>query len=529
MPAPTLPDLPSNGTRANVDKYNAAFQYLIGLLSQLDDDNVASLSGSKITDGTLPLSALSATARQGWLNGSFLPSPNTITYNGNRSYDLVFNSLDLTGILSKGMRVRANRTVSAPTQCTSLNGSSQYWVKSSPNKCTFTDDFVVTAYIKLSSYATAHIMSRFNGTSGWALRVNTDGTIELFGTNANVSNFSAVKSNQAVPLNKWVRVTAQLDMSSFTATPTTSYVMIDDVDVPATVLRGGTNPTALVQAGNLEVGSANGSGFFPGKIAQAAFFTAKVTQATMRSYTSQTFSGSETNLGSAYSFNNVVTDLNTTTPNDLSVGGGSAVATNADSPYGDGLGLTKEYGIIMDVAFSTNTTVNVHVPEGCAIPTSGGVGTLDYSTMGAPYGFPKSAAKWAVITLVLQQYQQSSPTASVWYNTGIQIALPTGSWDVSWEGDTFVVRNGVTDAEVYVTLSTGASSETDDRFTGRHRIAGASGNMEATVLMSRRNHITVSSQTQYYLNYFTPLGSTSVIGSAGTAAPVIIQAVNAYL
>jgi hypothetical protein len=34
--------------------------------------------------------------------------------------------------------------------------------------------------------------------------------------------------------------------------------MIDGVNVPASVTRGGTNPTSLIQAGNLEIGSING-------------------------------------------------------------------------------------------------------------------------------------------------------------------------------------------------------------------------------------------------------------------------------
>jgi hypothetical protein len=68
-------------------------------------------------------------------------------------------------------------------------------------------------------------------------------------------------------------------MSAFTATTLTSYTMLDGLDVPATVSRAGTNPTALIQAGNLQIGAANTLNFFPGKIAQVAIYNAKVTQA----------------------------------------------------------------------------------------------------------------------------------------------------------------------------------------------------------------------------------------------------------
>lgn len=333
---------------------------------------------------------ISMTSRaDGWVTG--LTAPNTVTANGNRSYDMVFNTLDYTDRLSPGMRLKLTRTVSAPTQCTSLNGTTQYYSKASPNKLTFTDDFVVSAWIKLTSYAVAGIVSRYNGTSGWDLIVGGGGVIQMRGFNAGAANTSTVTSYQSIPLNKWVHVAAQLDMSTFTATTTTSYVMLDGVDVPAVVARGGTNPTALIQAGDLQIGASNAGAFFPGKIAQVAVYNAKVTQATILASMHQTLTGSETSLASAYSFNNSIADLNTTTPNDLTAQG-SAVATSADSPFAlDAQGVptgTTEYAVVTKTAFSTNTTLTVQVPEGGAIPTSGGVSALSYSTQERPYGMP---------------------------------------------------------------------------------------------------------------------------------------------
>lgn len=326
----------------------------------------------------------------GWTVG--LGAPDTITANGNRSYDIVYNSVNKTTIVSPGMRIRTTRTVAAPTQCTSLNGSTQYYNKTSPAGMTFTDDFVVSAWIKVSSYAAGAIASRYNGTSGWSMTVGSTGQIQLSGFNAGGGNESKILSYQSVPLNKWVHVAAQLDMSTFTATTTTSYIMIDGVDVPAAVSRSGTNPTALVQAGNLEIGSQNGgTAFFPGKIAQVAIYSAKVTQANVRATISQTLSGSETSLVSAYSFNNTINDLNANA-NNLTAQG-SAVATNADSPFGgqaDGtISSTLDYAEIVSASFSTNTTLTVRVPDGNTIPTTGGVSAIAYSTQANPYGCPK--------------------------------------------------------------------------------------------------------------------------------------------
>lgn len=355
------------------------------------DDTVALLNATQtFTNKTFTSPILSTPAISSWDGWQALTNtPNTVTALGNRSYSVVYNSVDLTSVISPGMRMKFTRTAAAPTKCTSLNGSTQYYSKSSPNKQTFTDDFVVSAWVKLSSYAFGSIASHYNGTSGWDFRVDSTGHLELFGFNANAANYSEVFSLQALPLNRWVHIAAQLDMSGFTASPTTSYAMVDGLDVPASVARAGTNPTALVQAGNLEIGGRNaGTQPFPGKIAQVAIYNAKVTQATILASMNQTIVGNETSLASAYSFNNSIADLNTTTPNDLTANG-SAVATNTDSPFAQAATAgTIEYGIVTATSFSTNTTLTVQIPEGSALPTSGGINASSYSAVAAPLNFP---------------------------------------------------------------------------------------------------------------------------------------------
>ena len=361
-----------------------------------------------IADGIITKAKFATTEKteidSGWqtkYGTTTFPAPNTVTALGNRSYTCVFNSVDLTSTISNGMRLKLQRTVAAPTQSTSLNGTTQYYSKTSPAGMTFTNNFVVSAWVKLSSYAAGGIASRYNGT-GWIFNVNASGQVVLNGYATVGTNISSVTSYQSIPLNKWVHVAAQLDMSTFTATTTTSYIMIDGVDVPASVSRGGTNPTSLIQGGNLEIGSYNAGGFFPGKIAQVAIYNAKVTQATIQGSISQTLSGSETSLISAYSFNNSINDLNANA-NNLTANG-SAVATNADSPFAQGATAgSLEYGIVTGISFSTNTTLTVQVPEGSALPTSGGVSAVSYSTQENPYGCPsKSKFQISVPNLTLE-------------------------------------------------------------------------------------------------------------------------------
>lgn len=380
---------PSDGTTADVADVNNQINAILAVVNgHLDQDNIADggIPNSKLAGG-ITIDKLASSTLQGW--GALSQAPSAVVANGNRSYSLTFSAIDFTSLLSPGMRLKLTRTVAAPVQCASLNGTTQFFSKSSPAGMTFTDGFVVSGWFKLNSYGTTYdLISRYNGTSGFVLRVSSTGTVQLIGFNTGAGNNSYVESLHCVPFGRWVHITAQLDMLSFTASPTTSYVMLDGVDVPARVARGGTNPTALVQAGNLEIGSSNGgTNPLSGKVAQVAIYNAKVTQATARASIGQSLAGTETSLVSAYTLSNSLNDLNANannlTPN------GSAIATNTDAPFAQAATAgVLEYGVVTAVAFSTNTTVTVQVPEGSALPSSGGLSAVAYSSVQVPYLWP---------------------------------------------------------------------------------------------------------------------------------------------
>lgn len=484
------------------------------------------------TNSTVNLGSSSVSS--GWLDLGY--TPNTVTYNGNRSYSLVYNSVDLTSTVSPGMRLKHTRLVTAPTQCTSLNGTTQYYSKTSPSAMTFTDDFVVSAWVKLSSYPATNwgtIASRYNGTSGWRLYVDTSGAVQLAGLSGGAANFSRVISYQSVPLNKWVHITAQLDMSAFTATTTTSYVMIDGVDVPASVSRGGTNPTALIQAGDLQIGTDNTLQFFPGKIAQVAIYNAKVTQANVRATMSQGLSGSETSLISAYSFNNSINDLNANA-NNLTANG-SAVATSADSPFsinsfGTATGTT-DYGIITAATFSTNTTLTVQVPEGNTIPTTGGVSAVSYSTGGVSYGLPKDTGRWAVELIVLAVVSTSGTTVNTTYNPGgLYLNVPVGRYYLEHDLTTQVSTNAAT-IDAYTTLSTSSSAfNNGSKYNSRFTIQVTSSTSANIWPTHKSDFVNLSTATPYYIllrsvSAFTALAvrgdTTANIGEASVIRAVL--------
>lgn len=480
----------SDGTTIDASDVNNPFNTIYNEFN-------GNIEAANIKNGTITQEKLANYADTSWSRISAANTVTSVTNNGNRSVDVAFTSSVAT-FLSPGMRIRTTRTVAGPTQSTSLNGTTQYWSKSSPTGITFTDDFVVSAWVKISSYGASqyHIASRYNGTSGWDFNVQTTGQIQLTGYNGGAANQSNILSYQSIPLNKWVHVTAQLDMSSFTNTSTTSYIMIDGVDVPALVSRAGTNPTALVQAGNLEIGSWNG-GLQPlnGKIAQVCLFSAKVTQATIRSYMNQQLAGNETNLIGYFKFNGDGND-STSNANNLTANG-SAVATNADAPFGyqaDGtISSTLDYGIVTKVA---TTTATVQVPEGCAIPTSGGISAVDYSTQKIPFGFPASKAKWDLEVYTTTNSSQASPVTATYYNVGnLRITIPIGSWIGRYFVNIYADIS-VTPSDVGATLSTTSNSNTHPQMSSRAYLNTATSIIQN---LTRSLSYEVDSQTTYYL------------------------------
>ena len=460
----------------------------------------------------------------GWQTQAYTPS--TITNNGNHSTDLTFTGVDLTPTLSEGMRLRLTRTVAAPVQCATFDGTNDYFSKSSPAGMTFTDDFAVSAWVKLSSYASSGIVSRYNGTSGWILQLNSSGQVYLGGYNGSSGNLSQVVSYQSLPLNKWVHITAQLDMSAFTATTTTSYIMIDGVDVPASVSRTGTNPTALIQAGNLEIGTFNGGAFFPGKIAQVAIFNAKVTQATIKTSMNQGLTGSETSLVSAYSLSNSLEDLSANN-NDLTANGG-VLATTADSPFGNsGASTTLEYGIVMSkpVYSGGDTTMTVQTPEGCAIPTSGGISSVDYSSASVPFGFPRDSGKWSLYCKIRTALTNtSSATYIAFANNSISLTVPTGSWKIAFQFNGLYSNTATTiAASISPTSLVGLSSGSYSDLSFRTVSTGAVSYAIAASGQTFRNISTAENWVLY------TIGAATSMGIDGTSTINELYAENAYL
>jgi hypothetical protein len=187
----------------------------------------------------------------------------------------------------------------------------------------------------------------------------------------------------------------------------------------------------------------------------------------------------------------------------------------------------------MAQTFSTNTTYTVQIPEGETLPTTGGIGTISYSTQKTPYGFPGDISKWQVETILKTQASKTgTPTQGVWYNLsaanttgGFFLTIPVGVWKTSYQVS--FQGNGTTTV-INTTLSTGAATESDKMFTSYTESVGTITSF--TTQIYKENPLNLSAATPYYLNASVFAGGNCiVIYYRAEISPAIIRAECAYL
>jgi hypothetical protein len=489
--------------------YNKMIDGLLAEHNQLDGTHKAALITSRTEDTSPDVGAdfllaydTSATALKkvkpsnlgittGLVAGQ-LPAVSSVTNNGNGSNDITFAST-VANILTPGMRVRTTRTVAAPTGAISLNGTTQYASKTTPTGVGATDDYTIMGWIRPTAYQNGWILSKLNagGNSGKGFQLNASG--QLGGGSYNVAPTTRLgTSYQSVPLNKWSHVAISVDASAGSL-----LIYINGILVPSATTGAAV---AATDAGNLEVGS-YGGGLqpFAGNLSQVAMFSSVLSAATIRSYASQTLSGSESTCVAAFKLDQA-SGLNDLTANANNLTATGSPTYSVASPFTtDANGVsagTYDWGIVTKVA---TTVATVQVPEGSCLPTSGGITTVDYSGVKAPFGMPVSEDRYAVESIYQATMTKASPTTSVSYNNGEQITVPTGSWKVSAKLLGYVLSGTAGSQTLKADLNTTTATVT---ITSRYALSGYVNNITESghPLTLPPTGLSVTSQTVYYLN-----------------------------
>ena len=218
------------------------------------------------------------------------------------------------------------------------------------------------------------------------------------------------------------------------------------------------------------------------------------------------------------------------------------VAADVTTKYSAGMRLrltqssTVKYFIVTAVStFSGgNTTITIYGGTNYTLANSA-ISVNSFSTVKAPFGFPLDPLKWTVATSDTSAQSQASPTTSTWYNPGtLNIVIPIGVWEVSWQATLYADKaNGAGSGPFVVgTLSTTTNSESDTDFTAHASFfeGGDSAQMVTRLSVNRVKHLALAAKTTYsLLAEKTDAVTYNSIGFRGDLSKTIIRAVCAYL
>jgi hypothetical protein len=229
----------------------------------------------------------------------------------------------------------------------------------------------------------------------------------------------------------------------------------------------------------------------------------------------------------------------------ISVSDAWTYLSNADAPIFTitvPAGATNRYSAGMKIKL-TQTTVKyffILKVENTKLTVFGGtdyaltnaiISQISYSTAKNPKGFPMNPAKWTIETFNNTIHNQATPTSDVWYNIdGINIIVPLGLWKLNYKAAAESERTSGTVINVKVTLSDGATTESNPNLTKSDEYLGATGTIRAYVSAYAEEIIELAAQTTFYLNCKS-FGAvpTANLWIRGDNEAVVIHAVCAYL
>lgn len=467
------------------------------------------------TDGTLKTAAvLTALGAANAPTAGWSALSATLTYagnNGNGEY-LINTSGDLTSYIAVGTKISVNRGTAPPTQAISLAvANSQYASKTAPTGITFSAAFTCESWVypnSLLASSTGTIVSRFDGTNGFGMRVNTANQISIFYGNG---TYTDVFTQQALPVKRWSHVAGVV--ASVASKTVSIYVNGTSWYTQYT----SSSSAAFTQSGPLQVGGLNGGSFFDGYILEPRIWSAAQTQAQIQANMNIITVGNETNLVFALTAG-TFTDK-TSNSNNLTASGG-AVANSSLATLGSSPMNTTEYVVVTK---ATSSQLTVLAPVSFSNIPNMSLTTPQYSNARAPYNFPASKDKWRIEGIFPTATNATAITQNVITRTVAQLTMPTGEWIHGFQGDigfsgsgsTWDIRWWLQDS-VAATLANG-SSPYDPGTSGRHSMGFTSSYYEPELSGQGQRTYTAITTSSLYIGYFNAGGTSGGLrGIAGT-------------
>lgn len=192
---------------------------------------------------------------------------------------------------------------------------------------------------------------------------------------------------------------------------------------------------------------------------------------------------------------------------------------------------TVEMGVVTKAAFSTNTTLTVQVPEGYALPTSGGVASLSYSSQKLPYGFPADKGKWRILLTSVNVATTTAIGATAqWYVSVFRLTIPLGAWLVGYSGGFQKSTNVAGPQTAYFLLAPATPTNAVYSYPLLSSLYNGASVAAALAHIEKSDYVTLTAATEYLLYGATPTatGTENWIVN-GTIEPLNIFADCAYV
>lgn len=177
--------------------------------------------------------------------------------------------------------------------------------------------------------------------------------------------------------------------------------------------------------------------------------------------------------------------------------------------------VTKKSGLVLTLFGGTDYTL-----------TNTAITNVFFSNQKAPLDFPTNPEKWTITFKNTTEKTVTSPTINTWYNlSGLSIALPTGTWKLSYSGALYADGTNATKLNCVMTLSTNTTGESDSDLS---TLVLANNTSAVSNNVYRDKIIEVSTPVSYYCNVKTLVSGVSHIGISAVSA-FIMRAECAYL
>ena len=210
------------------------------------------------------------------------------------------------------------------------------------------------------------------------------------------------------------------------------------------------------------------------------------------------------------------------------------VSTNVDTTSYLSVGMkikltqtTVKYFIITAI---TSSTITLYGGTDHTL-TSATITNVYYSVHKTPYGFPPEPDKWSITLIDATERTQVTSGTTVYNLGGLNISLPIGDWDVSYQVAMQIGSGSASAGQKYMSAGLSTANNT---LIPLYNVTTAGGDIKfSRLFVSKRFSYKANVRTILYMNARDDAGAGNTIyflnGGAGFPIPLILKAVCLYL